>query len=98
VRPDIVLRKGEETLILDTKWKVVRSEEDISDDDLRQMKEYSADYGGKAVLLYPRVGPCAETESRRGDIVVRASFLDLFNNLDGWWERIVETTQKGEHE
>ncbi len=88
VRPDIVIRRGGYALVLDTKWKVIRSNRDISDDDLRQMKEYSADFGGKAVLLYPRVGPCEETESRRDNIVVGTMFLDLLDDLDGWWERI----------
>ncbi len=88
VRPDIVVRRGDAALVLDTKWKAIWSNGDISDDDLRQMKEYSADFGGEAVLLYPRVGPCEETESRRGDIVVRTMFLDLLDDLDGWWERI----------
>ncbi len=31
------------------------------------MREYSADFGGEAVLLYPKVGVCGETVSCRGE-------------------------------
>ncbi len=86
VRPDIVLKHNSKTIVLDTKWKTIGSNENITDDDLRQMKEYSKDFGGPAVLLYPKVTFDEEIESRREEIVVRTRFIDLLNDFDGWWE------------
>lgn len=53
IRPDIVIRKGGEIIIIDTKWKVV---EDMvpADDDLKQMFAYNLFWNcDKSILLYP---------------------------------------------
>ena len=53
IRPDIVLQKGEETYIIDTKWKRPKNNQP-SVDDLRQMYTYSRFWDTeKVMLLYP---------------------------------------------
>ena len=58
LRPDIVLRKGDRTVILDTKWKeLCNNERDnygISQSDMYQMYAYSKKYETPEIwLLYP---------------------------------------------
>lgn len=53
IRPDIILRKGEEVIVLDTKWKLIN---DLipADEDLKQMFAYNLYWRcDKSVLLYP---------------------------------------------
>ena len=53
IRPDLVLRKGTETIIIDTKWKRPTNNSS-SIEDLRQMYTYGRFWDAtKLVLLYP---------------------------------------------
>ena len=53
IRPDIVLKKGDETIIIDTKWKRPTNKA-ASIEDLRQMYAYARFWDtNKVVLLYP---------------------------------------------
>ena len=53
VRPDIVIEKGEETYIIDTKWKLPQNGRP-SDDDLKQIYVYNKLWKAKrGILLYP---------------------------------------------
>ena len=53
IRPDIVLKKGDETIIIDTKWKRPTNKA-ASIEDLRQMYAYARFWKtNKVVLLYP---------------------------------------------
>ncbi|NBW59562.1 MAG: restriction endonuclease [Crocinitomicaceae bacterium] len=53
IRPDIVLKKGGETIIIDTKWKRPTNKA-ASIEDLRQMYAYARFWlTNKVVLLYP---------------------------------------------
>ena len=53
IRPDIVLNKGDETIIIDTKWKRPTNKA-ASIEDLRQMYAYARFWKtNKVVLLYP---------------------------------------------
>lgn len=56
IRPDIVITsKTEETFVIDTKWKIVDSQ-NPSDDDLKQMFTYNLHWEAeKSMLLYPKV-------------------------------------------
>jgi 5-methylcytosine-specific restriction enzyme subunit McrC len=52
-RPDVVIRKGEDTFIIDTKWKLVDSNKP-SIDDLRQIFAYNHLWKStNSLLLYP---------------------------------------------
>ncbi len=58
LRPDIVLRKGDRTIVLDTKWKSLINNEGknygISQPDMYQMYAYSKKYNTSEIwLLYP---------------------------------------------
>lgn len=54
LKPDIVLRRGNKTLILDTKWKLLSKSKGASVQDLYQMYVYSKKYDSKnIILLYP---------------------------------------------
>lgn len=53
IRPDILIEKGTETYIIDTKWKNIKANKP-STDDLRQMYVYNEYWkSNKAMLLYP---------------------------------------------
>tara|TARA_B110000285_G_scaffold228924_1_gene292747 strand:+ start:807 stop:1193 length:387 start_codon:yes stop_codon:yes gene_type:complete len=53
IRPDIVLRRGEETFVIDTKWKRPTNKS-ASIEDLRQMYAYVRFWDSdKLMLLYP---------------------------------------------
>lgn len=57
IRPDIVIEntKTDETFIIDTKWKIVDSN-NPSDDDLKQMFAYNLHWKAeKSLLLYPKI-------------------------------------------
>lgn len=91
LRPDIVIRKDNRTVILDTKWKrLYKSERNnygISQEDMYQMYAYSKKYETSEVwLLYPinedmRDHPAIEFYS--GDnTYVRLFFVDVANIED----------------
>lgn len=53
LRPDIIVSKGDENWILDTKWKVPKDNKP-DDADLKQMYAYSHQFAGnKSYLVYP---------------------------------------------
>ncbi len=56
IRPDIVLRNGNATYVIDTKWKNIGSNKP-STNDLRQMYVYNRYWSSyRALLLYPSIG------------------------------------------
>jgi 5-methylcytosine-specific restriction enzyme subunit McrC len=60
IRPDIVIARGEEKYIIDTKWKNIDYGKP-STHDLRQMYVYNEYWGStKAMLLYPSNSPSFE--------------------------------------
>lgn len=56
LKPDIFLRHQKRNYIADTKWKIIKSKDDISQTDLYQLYAYGKKYGcGKLYLIYPRI-------------------------------------------
>lgn len=73
IKPDLVLKQGSETFIIDTKWKIIE-ETKPSDDDLKQMFAYNLYWKSqKSILLYPRTN---QTDSDFGNY----HFSQLDNN------------------
>ena len=56
LKPDIFLRHQKRNYIADTKWKIIKSKDDISQIDLYQLYAYGKKYEcGKLYLIYPRI-------------------------------------------
>ena len=56
IRPDIIFKTEEETFVIDTKWKIIETN-NPSDEDLKQMFVYNLHWDAeKALLLYPKTG------------------------------------------
>lgn len=99
LKPDIIIRKGDRTIIMDTKWKRLcnnyRNNYGISQADMYQMYAYSKKYGATEVwLLYPvnnDVRDIGYICYKDDDIDVNVFFIDLnpdhieesFNKLKG---------------
>jgi 5-methylcytosine-specific restriction enzyme subunit McrC len=57
IRPDIVIKKKSETIVVDTKWKIIENFTP-DDEDLRQMFVYNLYWKcNKSILLYPAPSP-----------------------------------------
>jgi 5-methylcytosine-specific restriction enzyme subunit McrC len=86
LRPDIVLRYGAQTIVMDTKWKrLAHSERNygISQSDMYQMYAYGKKYDAeKIILLYPLTHRFKDEdisfESIDG-VRVEIAFIDLLN-------------------
>jgi 5-methylcytosine-specific restriction enzyme subunit McrC len=92
IRPDIVIKVNEETIVLDTKWKII---EDLlpDDDDLKQMYIYNLFWNcNGSILLYPSAKEnCVHGDyndyRKKGEIWTRCTvqtlnILDNENKLD----------------
>lgn len=86
LRPDIVCKRGDRTVIMDTKWKSLinseRANYGISQNDMYQMYAYSKKYKTSEIwLLYPmndEMRDRADIEFESGDgTTVRLHFVDL---------------------
>jgi 5-methylcytosine-specific restriction enzyme subunit McrC len=56
IRPDIILEKGDQKYVIDTKWKIIDSNKP-SDADLKQIFVYNHHWKShKSMLLYPNSG------------------------------------------
>ena len=56
LRPDIFLRHQKRNYMADTKWKIIKSKDDISQADLYQLYAYGKKYNcGKLYLIYPKI-------------------------------------------
>lgn len=86
LRPDIVLEFGGNTVVMDTKWKLLSDNarnSGIKQSDMYQMYAYSKKYDAKGiVLLYPHSDTVSKTDIRyvsNDNVNVRVSFVDLRN-------------------
>lgn len=86
LRPDLVLEFGGNTVIMDTKWKLLSDNvrnSGISQSDMYQMYAYSKKYNAEGiVLLYPHSDAVSKTDIRYvsdDNVNVRVAFVDLRN-------------------
>jgi len=91
LRPDMVLEKNGNSIVIDTKWKILSNNEEknygISQDDMYQMYAYGKRYKAKeVVLLYPRPEGLSDAdiqtiptyfENRKNRVKVKVAFIDL---------------------
>ncbi|MDD4096197.1 MAG: McrC family protein [Oscillospiraceae bacterium] len=86
LRPDLVLEFSGNTVVMDTKWKLLSDNArniGISQSDMYQMYAYSKKYDAeRIVLLYPHSDAVSKTDIRYvsdDNVNVRVSFVDLRN-------------------
>jgi 5-methylcytosine-specific restriction enzyme subunit McrC len=92
IRPDIVIEKGSEKYIIDTKWKNMDYGKP-STHDLRQMYVYNEYWGArKAMLLYPSNSPSFEQKDfisfetitgKDANHCCALGKMSIFKNVDG---------------
>ncbi|WP_200762495.1 McrC family protein [Nitrosophilus alvini] len=87
LKPDIVVNDGK--IVLDTKWKIINDEKDISQNDLYQMFAYASKYENckKVYLVYPFIEKVdtnryitefhSREDNKKRAVTVRPIFFDL---------------------
>lgn len=97
LRPDIVLEFGGNTVVMDTKWKLLSDtvrNSGISQSDMYQMYAYSKKYDAeRIVLLYPHSDAVIKTDlgyASDDNVYVRVMFIDLINADAGVSELLSE--------
>jgi 5-methylcytosine-specific restriction enzyme subunit McrC len=84
LKPDIVINNG--NLILDTKWKIINEEKDISQSDLYQMFAYASRYEKckRVYLIYPFIKDINlnsyTTQINDKSVTIKIIFFDLKND------------------
>ena len=84
LRPDIVIEKEDQTIVIDTKWKLLSERKrnlDISQADMYQMYAYGKKYDAdRVVLVYPRSEAVPEGSvwyASNDGVSVQVFFVDL---------------------
>lgn len=87
MRPDLVIRRGNDIFVMDTKWKLLNPDKPnggISQADMYQMCEYQRRFKAKHVtLLYPKPESGADLINKEyvsdDGVTVYVCFIDLFD-------------------
>jgi 5-methylcytosine-specific restriction enzyme subunit McrC len=93
MRPDIVINKDDNAVVLDTKWKNLNGK-NPTPDDLRQMYVYHQYYGAKKVaLVYPGSadivqGSYSDIKGSKGEMECSLVSLSVESNIKEWQEEI----------
>ena len=85
LKPDIILRKNNRKIILDTKWKYLKTFKNISAGDMYQMYAYAKKHISEEVyLLYPVTKDIGTGKAYKADdkFNVHIFFIDLFHMND----------------
>ena len=97
--PDIVIRKENRVIVLDTKWKRIVPDSSknygISQSDMYQMYAYAKKYNtSEIVLLYPRNKDMSESEdisfTRDDGVNVRVYLVDV-DNIEESLKKLLES-------
>ena len=87
MRPDLVIRKGGEVFILDTKWKILNPDKPnggISQADMYQMCAYQRKWGARhTTLIYPK--PAYST-----DAIPKSYFADDGTQIHLWFVDLLD--------
>lgn len=96
IRPDIIVKKGDSTFIIDTKWKVINNDKP-SDDDLKQIYTYNQYWDSShSLLVYPNVGNINENKwgkyhiGKNGGSYCKLYFVDVLSNEKRLNEKVGE--------
>jgi 5-methylcytosine-specific restriction enzyme subunit McrC len=91
IKPDIVIKRGEEVFVIDTKWKVL-DQATPSDSDLKQIFAYNLYWDSyHSILLYPRTDSSPDNTfgsyhkgmgKKHGCTLAFVNLLDQNNQLD----------------
>ena len=93
LKPDIMT----DSMIIDTKYKLVNSREELSTQDKYQMFAYGVNFGiNDVMLLYPKhkVDICEDLELGKGDDLVRLKMRSLDLSVDSGFEMYVGEMRK----
>jgi len=81
LKPDIFIRHQKRNYIADTKWKIVKSKDDISQADLYQLYAYGKKYEcNKLYLIYPRISGADQKAMKfryENDMLFNVLYFDL---------------------
>lgn len=81
LKPDIFIRHQKRNYIADTKWKIVKSKDDISQADLYQLYAYGKKYEcNKLYLIYPRISGADQKAMKfryENDMPLNVLYFDL---------------------
>lgn len=87
MRPDLVIRKGGEVFILDTKWKILNPDKPnggISQADMYQMCAYQRKWGARhTTLIYPK--PAYST-----DTIPKSYYADDGTQIHLWFVDLLD--------
>lgn len=103
--PDIIATKDDnedETIILDTKWKKLKEQNNIAQSDAYQMWAYASKYKSKKViLLYPKIDKCDKEEEKNINFkpeflqsVLKIMRINLQNKIKNEMKRILRELDK----
>lgn len=103
LKPDIVVKNEESTIVLDTKWKLLNAHQNnygVSQADMYQAYAYSTKYNAKRVfLLYPFTHHCSHlakspiTYQNSNGVTVCIGFIDLLK-IDQSIHTLVQQIEK----
>ncbi|OQY08655.1 MAG: hypothetical protein B6I28_04495, partial [Fusobacteriia bacterium 4572_132] len=87
LKPDIVIKKGEDIIIADTKWKILNNEkahQGVSQNDMYQLYAYGTKYGNckEVYLIYPKsegIENNVYTFFENGNLKLEVTFFDIKN-------------------
>lgn len=97
LKPDIVINDKDEQLIADTKWKIIKSEKDISQADMYQLYAYGTKYTQckKLYLIYPYDDNHLDLrylyqKEEENKLVLNVLFFDLSSDEPEFYKKGIE--------
>lgn len=105
LKPDIVITKEDKIIIADTKWKIIKEEKDIIQNDMYQLFAYGKKYNNDELyLIYPKDGKTqpalAYKYEKEKKLNLKVLFFDVENGCfdDDQQYRIFNLIEKKEND